>query len=93
MIADAQRGPRDVLRTRLRLVERRRRCKNSLDRLLEKFNVLQVTGHTSGRIAGWCRAIQYFPEARQWVPALEAQETAAHRARVGGEGIGKWGWG
>lgn len=39
MIADAQRGPRDVLRTRLRLVERRSRCKNSADRLLEKFNV------------------------------------------------------
>jgi len=42
MIADAQRGPRDVLRARLRLVERRSRCKNSLDRLLEKFNVLAV---------------------------------------------------
>ena len=44
MIADAQRGPRDVLRARLRLVERRSRCKNSLDRLLEKFNVPDVTG-------------------------------------------------
>ena len=43
MIADAQRGPRDVLRARLRLVERRSRCKNSLDRLLEKFNVTAVT--------------------------------------------------
>ena len=42
MIADAQRGPRDVLRARLRLVERRSRCKNSLDRLLEKFNVPAV---------------------------------------------------
>ena len=42
MIADAQRGPRDVLRARLRLVERRSRCKNSLDRLLEKFNVAEV---------------------------------------------------
>ena len=42
MIADAQRGPRDVLRARLRLVERRSRCKNSLDRLLEKFNVPEV---------------------------------------------------
>ena len=39
MIAEAQHGPRDVLRARLRLVERRSRCKNSLDRLLEKFNV------------------------------------------------------
>ncbi len=39
MIAESQRGPRDVLRARLRLVERRSRAKNSLDRLLEKFNV------------------------------------------------------
>lgn len=43
MIADAQRGPRDVLRARLRLVERRSRSKNSLDRLLEKFNVQALT--------------------------------------------------
>jgi transposase len=43
MIAETQRGPRDVLRTRLRLVERRSRSKNSLDRLLEKFNVAAVT--------------------------------------------------
>jgi transposase len=42
MIADTERGPRDVLRARLRLVERRSRCKNSLDRLLEKFNVTEV---------------------------------------------------
>lgn len=42
MISDAQRGPRDVLRARLRLVERRSRAKNSLDRLLEKFNVPAV---------------------------------------------------
>jgi len=42
MITDAQRGPRDVLRARLRLVERRSRCANSLDRLLEKFNVTGV---------------------------------------------------
>lgn len=43
MIAEAQRGPRDVLRARLRLVERRSRSKNSLDRLLEKFNVQAPT--------------------------------------------------
>ena len=42
LIAEAQRGPRDVLRARLRLVERRSRCKNSFDRLLEKFNVAEV---------------------------------------------------
>ncbi len=42
MISDVQRGPRDVLRARLRLVERRSRAKNSLDRLLEKFNVPTV---------------------------------------------------
>lgn len=39
MISDAMRGPRDVLRTRLQLVERRTRCENSIGGLLEKFNV------------------------------------------------------
>ncbi len=42
MIADAMRGPRDVLRARLQLVERRLRCENSLGGLLEKFNVADV---------------------------------------------------
>ena len=42
MIADAMRGPRDVLRARLQLVERRLRCEHSLGGLLEKFNVEQV---------------------------------------------------
>lgn len=39
MISDALRGPRDVLRTRLRLVQRCTSAQNSVDRLLEKFNV------------------------------------------------------
>jgi len=39
MISDALRGPRDVLRARLRMVTRRTSAKNSLDRLLEKWNV------------------------------------------------------
>lgn len=38
-MAGERRGQRDLLRTRLRLVERRTRCLNSLARLLEKFNV------------------------------------------------------
>ena len=42
MIADAMRGPRDVLRARLQLVERRLRCEHSLGGLLEKFNVPDV---------------------------------------------------
>jgi len=42
MISDALRGPRDVLRARLRMVTRRRSAKNSLDRLLEKWNVARV---------------------------------------------------
>jgi transposase len=42
MISDALRGPRDVLRTRLRLVQRCTSCRNSVDRLLEKFNVATV---------------------------------------------------
>jgi hypothetical protein len=42
MISDALRGPRDVLRTRLQLVERRTRCENSIGGLLAKFTVEQV---------------------------------------------------
>lgn len=39
MISDALRGPRDVLRTRLQLVERHTRCANTITGLLEKFNL------------------------------------------------------
>jgi len=42
MISDALRGPRDVLRARLQLVERRLRCEHTLTSLLEKFNVEDV---------------------------------------------------
>lgn len=42
MIAPAQRGPRDLMRTRLRLVEKRVSAQNSIARLLEKFNVQAV---------------------------------------------------
>jgi len=42
MIRDELRGPRDVLRARLRMVTRRSSAKNSLDRLLEKWNVPRV---------------------------------------------------
>jgi len=39
MISDELRGPRDVLRARFRLVQRCTSCQNSVDRLLEKFNL------------------------------------------------------
>lgn len=42
MIAPAQRGPRDLMRTRLRLVEKSVSAQNSMDRLLEKFNITAV---------------------------------------------------
>jgi transposase len=42
MVSDAMRGPRDVLRARLQLVERRLRCEHSLGGLLEKFTVERV---------------------------------------------------
>lgn len=42
MIAAAMRGPRDVLRARLQLVERHVRCEHTLGSLLEKFNVPEV---------------------------------------------------
>ena len=43
MIAPAQRGPRDLMRTRLRLVEKSVSAQNSIERLLEKFNLTSVT--------------------------------------------------
>jgi transposase len=39
MIRPEQRGPRDLMRARLRLVEKSVSAQNSIDRLLEKFNV------------------------------------------------------
>jgi len=38
-ITRAARGPRDLLRLRVRLVEKRVSCRNSLDRIREKFSV------------------------------------------------------
>jgi len=43
MIAPAQRGPRDLMRTRLRLVEKSVSAQNRIDRLLEKFNLTNRT--------------------------------------------------
>ena len=37
------RGPRDLMRTRLRLISKCTGCKNSIERLLEKFNVTTIT--------------------------------------------------
>jgi transposase len=42
MIRPEFRGARDLLRTRLRLVSKRTSCRNSIHRLLEKFNVPTV---------------------------------------------------
>ena len=42
MICPEQRAPRDLMRTRLRLVDKGASCKNSIARLLEKFNVPSV---------------------------------------------------
>ncbi len=39
MISPGQRGPRDLMRARLRLVEKCASAKNSIERLLEKFNI------------------------------------------------------
>jgi transposase len=43
MIAPERRAPRDLMRTRLRLVEKSASCQNSVERLLEKFNVRCVS--------------------------------------------------
>ena len=42
MIAPAHRAPRDLMRTRLRLVAKAVSAQNSIDRLLEKFNARDV---------------------------------------------------
>jgi len=52
MIRPEQRGPRDLMRTRLRLVEKCVSAQNSIGRLLEKFNV-----DTVGALAG-CYQLQ-----------------------------------
>ena len=43
MIRPDMRGPRDLMRTRLRLVQKSASCKNSIQRLLEKFNLESVS--------------------------------------------------
>ena len=42
-ISTDMRGPRDLMRTRLRLISKCAGCKNSIERLLEKFNVTTIT--------------------------------------------------
>ena len=41
-ISTDMRGPRDLMRTRLRLISKCAGCKNSIERLLEKFNVAAI---------------------------------------------------
>ncbi len=41
-ISTDMRGPRDLMRTRLRLISKCVGCKNSIERLLEKFNVATI---------------------------------------------------
>ncbi len=42
-VSSERRGPRDLMRTRLRLISKCAACKNSIQRLLEKFNAATVT--------------------------------------------------
>ncbi len=42
-ISKAMRGPRDLMRTRLRLISKCAACKNSIARLCEKFNVAGIS--------------------------------------------------
>jgi len=42
-ISADKRGPRDLMRTRLRLISKCASCKNSIERLLEKFNGSAIT--------------------------------------------------
>lgn len=59
MIAPAQRGPRDLMRARLRLVEKSVSAQNSIDRLLEKFNPPDVAAlDTLYQLPAACHAAQ-----------------------------------
>ncbi len=59
MISDELRPLRDVLRTRLRLVERRVAAQNSIARLLEKHNARDVVELDAfGRIQAECHIEQ-----------------------------------
>ena len=59
MITPDQRGPRDLMRTRLRLVEKKRSAQNSIARLLEKFNVRAPTAlGDSYRVQASCHQAQ-----------------------------------
>lgn len=42
-ISADRRGPRDLMRTRLRLISKCASCKNSIERLLEKFNLANIS--------------------------------------------------
>ena len=72
-IAPAQRGPRDLMRTRLRLVEKRVSAPNSIDRLLEKFNLTSVTELDA------CYQVQASCHSAQ-MALLEQQITTRERA-------------
>ena len=58
-ISPEMRGARDLMRTRLRLVEKCTSCKNSIQRLLEKFNVESVSELDDGyRLQATCHEAQ-----------------------------------
>jgi transposase len=69
MISPARRGQRDLMRTRLRLVEKCTSAKNSIERLCEKFNVRSVAElDESYRLQAACHEAQ--------IDLLEAQINA-----------------
>ena len=73
MIRPEQRGPRDLMRARLRLVEKSVSAQNSLDRLLEKFNVTTIVE------LGECYQLQARCHTAQ-IQLLEEQITTLERA-------------
>jgi transposase len=69
MIAPAQRGPRDLMRTRLRLVQKVVSAQNSIDRLLEKFH-LEHVGQLTDPL--------YQPQARCYAAQIDLLENQVH---------------
>jgi transposase len=73
MIRPEQRGPRDLMRTRLRLVEKCVSAQNSIDRLLEKFNLATIAElDTLYQLQAACHTAQ--------MELLETQITTLERA-------------
>lgn len=88
-ISSEMRGRRDLMRTRLRLVEKCASCKNSIQRLLEKFNLQDVAElDTLYRLQAACHEAQIELLDQQ----IKALETELHPHLIPNEDIQRLLW-